>query len=105
MTKPRNLALVDPALKRAAANVRGWANLADLLHLRGPTVYAWKRSPAHHVLAIERVSGVTRYELRPDLYPMESAPPRVRARLLEAKGKKAVAKPTKTGKSGRARAA
>jgi DNA-binding transcriptional regulator YdaS (Cro superfamily) len=105
MTKPRNLALVDPALKRAAAAVGGWANLADLLHVAGSSVYNWKRSPPHRVLAIERISGVTRYELRPDLYPMEMAPAAVRARLLKAKGKKSVAKPAKTGKSGRARAA
>jgi hypothetical protein len=30
-----------------------------------------RRVPAHMVLTLERISGVPRYELRPDLYPPE----------------------------------
>ena len=33
----------------------------------------WHRVPAHRVLDVERISGVPRHELRPDLYPQEGS--------------------------------
>lgn len=32
----------------------------------------WKRVPAERVLDVERVTGISRHDLRPDLYPRES---------------------------------
>jgi DNA-binding transcriptional regulator YdaS (Cro superfamily) len=32
-------------------------------------VTKWRRVPAERVLAVERISGVSRHDLRPDLYP------------------------------------
>lgn len=37
------------------------------------TRWAQKRVPAERVLEIERLTGVSRHQLRPDLYPPESA--------------------------------
>lgn len=37
------------------------------------TKWLEKGVPAERVLEIERVSGVSRHELRPDLYPLEAA--------------------------------
>jgi DNA-binding transcriptional regulator YdaS (Cro superfamily) len=34
-------------------------------------VSQWKRVPADRVLEVERISGVSRHDLRPDLYPRE----------------------------------
>lgn len=36
-------------------------------------VSKWARIPAERVLVIERLSGIPRHELRPDLYPQETA--------------------------------
>jgi len=49
--------------------------LARALGIRAPSIYDWKVVPAERVLAVERATGrrVTRYELRPDIYPPEEA--------------------------------
>jgi DNA-binding transcriptional regulator YdaS (Cro superfamily) len=95
----------DPILKRIFAAAGGVADLADILGIRSVAVYQWTRVPSARVLGIEKATGISRYEMRPDIYPIEDAPRSIRLRLLKAKGKKSVAKPAKTGKSGRARAA
>lgn len=38
------------------------------LNLSSGAVYQWKQVPAERVLDVERVTGITRYELRPDIY-------------------------------------
>lgn len=35
-------------------------------------VSQWRRVPAERVIDVERISGVSRHELRPDIYPIES---------------------------------
>ena len=49
--------------------------LAKRLGLPRQTVYGWLKAgrvlSAESVLAVERVTGVSRSELRPDLYPKE----------------------------------
>jgi DNA-binding transcriptional regulator YdaS (Cro superfamily) len=61
----------DPkkALGRAIEAVGGLAGLADPLGITPQAVSQWDEVPPLRVLAVERVSGVPRYELRPDLYP------------------------------------
>lgn len=67
------------ALERAVKHCGGQAGLARLLGKKQAHVWNWlnrdRRVPAEQVLPIERATGgkVTRYELRPDLYPIESA--------------------------------
>lgn len=34
-------------------------------------VCQWDKVPPKHVLTVERVSGISRHQLRPDLYPLE----------------------------------
>lgn len=64
-------------LERAIEQAGGQAALAKLLGVRQSHVSNWKnrnaRVPAERVLQIERVTGVSRHELRPDLYPAETA--------------------------------
>lgn len=63
------------ALKTAVKKVGGQKALGDLLETSQPRVWNWihrdKKVPAEYVIPIERLTGVTRYELRPDLYPLE----------------------------------
>lgn len=59
----------EAALSRAVGLVGGSRRLARLLGLTRQAVEQWPRCPALRVLAVERATGVPRFELRPDLYP------------------------------------
>jgi DNA-binding transcriptional regulator YdaS (Cro superfamily) len=50
-------------------------DLAAALGVSRAAVYHWRRVPAERVLEVERISGVHRSELRPDLYPPSDYPP------------------------------
>ena len=57
------------ALERAIAAVGGLAGLAVPLGISIQAISQWAEVPPLRVLAVERLSGVPRHELRPDLYP------------------------------------
>lgn len=67
---------LSPALTSAANAVGGVTRLAGLLGIKRPAIYQWKRIPAERAIQIETVTGgaVSRHQLRPDLWPDESAP-------------------------------
>lgn len=60
------------ALRRAIRNAGGLDRIAVPLDISRQAVHKWKRVPANRVLGVERVSGVSRHELRPDIYPLEN---------------------------------
>lgn len=60
------------ALKRAVESVGGQAKFARLIGVTAQAVSQWEEVPPLRVLVVERVSGVPRHELRPDLYPLEA---------------------------------
>lgn len=60
------------ALKRAVKVSGGQAEFARLIGITAQAVSQWDEVPPLRVLEVERVSGVSRYELRPDLYPMDN---------------------------------
>lgn len=71
-TEKQDPAQRDPGLLRAVDAIGSYAALARALNKTKAGVWQWKRVPAERVLAVERVTGVSRHDLRPDLYPVES---------------------------------
>lgn len=71
------------AMNRAIAAAGGQSALARALAektgrpVRQGHIWAWVhrtcRVPAEYVLPIEDVTGISRHDLRPDLYPRETA--------------------------------
>lgn len=63
------------ALKRAVEILGGQSAMARLLGLAQTSVWAWVRKgkllPPEHVLAVEEATGISRHDLRPDIYPRE----------------------------------
>lgn len=50
------------------------ANLAEAIGVTPQAVRKWEKEnklPAERVLSVEKITGVPRHELRPDLYPPE----------------------------------
>ena len=58
----------DAGLLAAIDAAGSITTLARGLGLSQPTVSVWKRVPPHHVIAVEALTGISRRELRPDLY-------------------------------------
>jgi len=64
-----------PCVAKAAEIVGSLTKLAEKLGVSRPALYQWRKVPAERVIALETASGgkVTRHEIRPDLYPLETA--------------------------------
>ena len=62
----------DDGLDRAIDAAGGVAQLARKIGISQPSVSNWSKVPAQRVVAVEAATGVSRNELRPDLY---SEPP------------------------------
>lgn len=58
-------------VREAASHVGGLSALAKLMGVAHTTFYQWKEVPPNRVLQIEKLTGVSRHELRPDLYPRD----------------------------------
>lgn len=61
------------ALKLAVKEAGSQLAFANICGVKQPSVWAWlkngKSLPAEHVLTVERATGVSRHDLRPDIYP------------------------------------
>lgn len=66
--------MTDPTspVEKAAAAAGNKSELARRLGVKVQSIQQWKRIPAERVLDVERVTGVPRHELRPDIYPIEA---------------------------------
>lgn len=53
---------------KAAGKSGGVVALARELGIKHTALYSWTRVPAERVLDIERITGVSRHELRPDIF-------------------------------------
>lgn len=75
----------EQGLEDAIKAVGGVGALARALGISQPSVSSWRRVPAERVLDIEKVCGVGRHLLRPDLYP--EAPTRMALAMDAARQK------------------
>lgn len=69
--EPRAAGRYMPAVERAIEAVGGEAEVARRLGISQPSVHGWKqrkRCPAERVPWLSEASGVSKHELRPDLY-------------------------------------
>ena len=64
---------VCPALQKAIQQAGGSVALSALMGGKPSrqAIEQWKRCPPTRALELERLTGVSRHELRPDLYPVE----------------------------------
>lgn len=56
--------ITQKAIKAAG----GPGALAKALRIKQPAVSQWDQVPALRVLAVETLTGISRYKLRPDIY-------------------------------------
>jgi DNA-binding transcriptional regulator YdaS (Cro superfamily) len=59
------------ALREAIEKAGGVVALARELGITHPAIAQWRSCPPLRVLEVERITGVSRHRLRPDLYPEE----------------------------------
>lgn len=62
------------ALTQAIEKAGSQGRLARALGLKQQTIFGWKergKVPAERVIEVERLTGVSRHDLRPDIYPRE----------------------------------
>jgi DNA-binding transcriptional regulator YdaS (Cro superfamily) len=68
----------EVALLAAVEVLGSQVAMAKVCGLTQPSVHKWvrlgKALPAEHVLAVEAATGISRHELRPDIYPREDGP-------------------------------
>lgn len=55
-------------VEKAAEKAGGVVSLARELGIKHTALYSWNRVPAERVLDIERLTGISRHELRPDVF-------------------------------------
>jgi DNA-binding transcriptional regulator YdaS (Cro superfamily) len=62
---------MSDALMEARRRAGGLRAFGRLLGISGQAISQWRQAPAVRVLEIERLTGVSRHDLRPDIYPRE----------------------------------
>ncbi|HEV2504427.1 MAG TPA: Cro/CI family transcriptional regulator [Mesorhizobium sp.] len=58
-------------VEQGAEKVGGLGKLAEGLGIRHQAFYSWKQVPPARVLDFERLTGISRYRIRPDIYGPE----------------------------------
>lgn len=64
----RDPGMRDPGLRAAIESAGGVSELARRVGISQPSISNWDKVPAERVLAVESATGVSRLQLRPDLY-------------------------------------
>jgi DNA-binding transcriptional regulator YdaS (Cro superfamily) len=63
---------MDESLRWAIEAAGGARALGRALGISHQAIIGWRRCPPIRVIAIEKITGVSRHELRPDIYPPET---------------------------------
>jgi len=62
------------ALERAVKAAGGYTALGRKIGITGEAIMQWREVPSRRVLLVERITGIPKELLRPDLYqPLEAA--------------------------------
>lgn len=64
----RGMANKDPILLRAIDAVGTAGELAEKIGVSPQALSQWRRIPVGRVLDIERITGISRHDLRPDIF-------------------------------------
>lgn len=66
------------ALNAAIAAAGGQTALAEICGVTQPAVWKWvqssKRLPGRHAIPVEAATGISRHDLAPEFYPVETPP-------------------------------
>lgn len=62
------MSLMEKLIEYLKANRGKQIRLAEHLGLQPSTVSQWKSVPPEHVLAVEAFTGLSRHDLRPDVF-------------------------------------
>ena len=54
--------------KKAIEKAGGVSALAKALKISVPSVSAWHRIPINRVVLVEKITGISRHSLRPDIF-------------------------------------
>lgn len=65
------LGRMDKVLQKAIKVAGGYSALAKAIGVKRQAVHQWTRVPVMKVLKVELVTGISRYDLRPDVYPRD----------------------------------
>jgi DNA-binding transcriptional regulator YdaS (Cro superfamily) len=60
--------LMALSLQQAKDAAGGSSALAKALHISSQAVSQWRRVPAARAIDVERVTGIPRHDLRPDIF-------------------------------------
>ena len=71
MASRRRLTRTDACLIKAIDLMGGMRALGRAIGTSHQNISGWRRIPAERVLDIEKATGISRHELRPDIYPVE----------------------------------
>ena len=61
------------ALESAVSLAGGFTALGRKLGISGEAIMQWDMVPPRRVLEVEKVTGISRFLLRPDIYPPQEA--------------------------------
>jgi len=73
-------------VQKGAEKVGGLGKLATGLGIRHQAFYSWKKVPSARVLDFERLTGISRHTVRPDIYGPASPTPGAGPDDLDATG-------------------
>jgi DNA-binding transcriptional regulator YdaS (Cro superfamily) len=62
---------MEDALQEAIRRVGGLNAVARALDIKAQSVIKWRVTPPLRVIPLEKLSGVSRHRLRPDIYPAD----------------------------------